>query len=353
MAKIDLMGLPKKTLVDLLKTYSKNSMTVDGLWFVNVEEKFGLDTAIEIDTMVWERYGATEARRIKKALHITDGGIPALAKALNFQIWVPGMEYEFPEVTDKSLVFNVTDCTVQRARIRNNRPEFKCKSVGEALFAPFAKTIDPGLEMECLMCPPDEHPEDVWCSWKFSLKEEPTAEINGDAKIDYFDLSEGTLIELIKMYSKNVITIDGLWFINIEERFDLDTAIDIDIKVWERYGVTEARRLKRVLNIGEGGGIPALVKALNFQIWVPGMDYEFPEVTEKSVVFNVTDCTPQKARIRDKRGEFPCKPVGVALFKKFAETIDPRLNMKCLVCPPDSHPENVWCSWEFRLEEHI
>ena len=171
------------------------------------------------------------------------------------------------------------------------------------------------------------------------------------AKIDLMRLSKKTLVELLKTYSKNSLTIDGLWFINVEEKFGLDTAIEIDTRVWERYGVTEAQRLKKVLNIAEGGGIPALVKALNFQIWVPGMDYEFQEVTEKRTVFNVTDCTPQKARIRDKRGEFPCKPVGVALFKSFADTIDPRLKMRCLLCPPDSHPEDVWCSWEFRLEE--
>jgi len=66
MAKIDLMDLPKKMLVDLLVMYSKNALSIDGLWFVKTEEKFGLDKAIEIDTKVWERYGVTEAWRIKK-----------------------------------------------------------------------------------------------------------------------------------------------------------------------------------------------------------------------------------------------------------------------------------------------
>ena len=350
MSKMDLLELPKETLVELFKMYSTNTLTVDGLWFVNVEEKFGLGTAIEIDKKVWGRYGVTEARRLKRVLNITEQGIPALVKALNFQIWVPAMEYEFQEVTEKKAVFNITDCTVQRARIRHNRPEFECKPVGEALFAPFAATIDPRIEMRCLMCPPDDHPKDIWCSWEFQLKGEPQGKIDGEGKINYFDLSKEILLDLIKLYSKNVITIDGLWFISLEEMFDLETAIDLDIKVWERYGVTEARRIKRVLNITEKG-IPALVKALNFQIWVPGMDFEFPEVTEKKVVFNITDCTPQKARIRHGRGEFPCKPVGEALFNKFAETIDPKLKMKCLVCPPDDHPEDVWCSWEFQIED--
>ena len=352
MAKIDLMDIPKDTLVDLLKMYSKNSMTIDGLWFINVEEKYGLDTAFEIDTIVWDRYGVTEAKRIKRLLNITEGGIPAIAKALNFQIWVPGMEYEFQEITEKRAVFNVTDCTVQKARIRDKKGEFQCKPVAVAMFKKFAETIDPTLKMNCLFCPPDKHPEDVWCSWEFQLECGTEDNIYGSGKIDYSDLSKQTLVELIRMFSKNLLTIDGLWFINVEEKFGLDVAVEIDTMVWGRYGVTEARRIKKVMNITEDG-IPAIANALNFQVWIHGMEYEFHEVTEKSVVFNVTSCTPQKARVRDKRGEFPCKPVEVAFFKNFAETIDPRLKMSCLVCPPDNHPEDLWCSWKFQLEEEI
>jgi hypothetical protein len=158
-------------------------------------------------------------------------------------------------------------------------------------------------------------------------------------------------VKLIKLYSKSVITVDGLWFINLEEKYGLDLAIELDIQVWEEYGTIEARRLMTILNIAEGGGIPALVKALNFQIWVPDMDYEFQEITKNKAIFNITDCTPQKLRLRDNREEFACKPVGVGLFKKFAHRIDPRLSMNCLVCPPDEHPDDLWCSWEFSLED--
>ena len=351
MHKINFMDLSQETLVSLLKVYSKNSLTVDGLWFLNVEEKFGMDTAIEIDKMIWGRYGVTEALRLKKILKLPDnGGIPALVKALNFQIWVPGMEYDFSEITDEKAIFNITDCSVQRARIKACRPEFHCKPVGQVLFESFARTIDEKIDMRCLMCPPDDHPDDVWCSWEFTYKGKTNGKYEKIGKIDYSDIPKATLVELIKIYSKNVITIDGLWFINLEERYGIDLAIDLDTKVWERYGITEVRRLKKLLNITDGG-IENLIKALNFQIWVPDMDFEFQDISDKKVVFNITDCTPQKLRLRDNRGEFECKPVGVALFNKFAEEIDPKIKMRCKFCPPDKHPDDIWCIWEFSLED--
>jgi len=45
--------------------------------------------------------------------------------------------------------------------------------------------------------------------------------------------------------------------------------------------------------------------------------------------------------------DFPCKTVGIIEYSGFAKTIDPRIQTKCLVCPPDPHPYDVWCAWEF------
>jgi len=169
-------------------------------------------------------------------------------------------------------------------------------------------------------------------------------------KIDLMDFPKETLVEVIKMYSKNVLAVDGLWFLGCENRFGIEKAIEIDTEVWRLYGTIEAKRIKEVLNIKEKG-IPALAKALNLQIWLPCMDYGFSEVSDKKIVFTITDCRPQKARIRKGIGEFACKPVGIALFEAFAREINPNMTCECLVCPPDEHPEDVWCSWCFEIAD--
>jgi len=79
-----------------------------------------------------------------------------------------------------------------------------------------------------------------------------------------------------------------------------------------------------------------------------------PEVTvlsDERAVLCFTDCPPQKARLRDGRGEFPCKAVGLAYLNSYIEVIDSRIKLTCISCPPDTHPEEYWCQWQFDFQE--
>ena len=168
--------------------------------------------------------------------------------------------------------------------------------------------------------------------------------------LDLTKLSKEQLIEIIRMFGDNALTLDGLWFTGVEDKYSLDAAVEIDTLTWEKYGATEARRIKERMSIKEDG-LDGLSQALNFQIWMwaKGFDYKI-ERDEGVLVFTITDCRPQKMRIKSGRGEFPCKPVGVALFAEFAKVFSKDIKTKCLVCPPDKHPEDVWCSWAFTTE---
>ncbi|MBZ4647417.1 MAG: plasmid stabilization system [Clostridia bacterium] len=59
------------------------------------------------------------------------------------------------------------------------------------------------------------------------------------------DLSKEELLELNKIFAKNWLAHDGLWFQSIEEKHGMDMAIDIDMdrEAWRRSTVIEARRL--------------------------------------------------------------------------------------------------------------
>ena len=66
----------------------------------------------------------------------------------------------------------------------------------------------------------------------------------------------------------------------------------------------------------------------------------------------MTNCRVQYARKSRGLPDFPCKSVGIQEYSLFAQTIDPRIKTNCIACPPDSHPENYWCAWEFILVEN-
>ncbi len=78
--------------------------------------------------------------------------------------------------------------------------------------------------------------------------------------------------------------------------------------------------------------------------------YEYIRFISNHCVFRMNSCRIQKARKRQELPDFPCKSVGIIEYSGFAKTINPRIKTTCLVCPPDPHPCDVWCAWEFRLE---
>jgi hypothetical protein len=161
-------------------------------------------------------------------------------------------------------------------------------------------------------------------------------------------LSKQELLKCIDISSKNLLTLDGYWFLGVEDRYDQEVAIEIDKEAWERYAVSEARRVKSFLNITEGT-LDDMEKAVQLVSIAPVSAYEVVR-RQKSVVLTVRNCRPQTARIRSGRGEFPCKPVGLAHLSAFAREISQKFKARCIHCPPDEHTKDVWCSWAFYLE---
>src|SRR5660397_70582 len=82
------------------------------------------------------------------------------------------------EQSSDRVVFRMEECRVQLARGRRGLPDFPCKSVALVEYEGFAKTVDPRIRTRCIVCPPDEHPEEYWCAWEFSLPEDPSRKEN-------------------------------------------------------------------------------------------------------------------------------------------------------------------------------
>jgi len=164
------------------------------------------------------------------------------------------------------------------------------------------------------------------------------------------DLSKEELLELLADASKNWLSHDGLWFRAVEAKYGIEDAMELDRKAWEKFTVIEAKRIMKRLNIEPGGGIPALVQALKFRLYAHINVQEIKEMSDTHCVFHMNRCRVQEARKRQGLPDFPCKSVGIVEYSGFAKTIDPRIKTTCLVCPPDAHPPDVWCAWEFRLK---
>ena len=158
------------------------------------------------------------------------------------------------------------------------------------------------------------------------------------------------LLRALEMFAKNWLAHDGCWFLAAEERFDMETAIELDARSWKRFAATEARRIMTTFNIEPGGGLPALEKALSLRLYsvINSQRAEWSD-DRRRLRFFMDVCRVQETRRRKGLADFPCKSVGSVEFETFASTIDARIRTNCLHCPPDTAP-GQYCGWEFTIE---
>lgn len=163
--------LTREKLSEYVLLQLRNLWAVDGLYYLGIEELSGTETATKIDAYVWAVMGKIEARKLKEFLGITKNDIPSLMHALQYTSWA--LDLEDKEVIvekDHAIIRNVR-CRVQNTRRSKGLPEFGCKPVRLGFLQAFAKEFNPKVVVTCIICPPDNHPEDLWCHWEFTYKE--------------------------------------------------------------------------------------------------------------------------------------------------------------------------------------
>jgi hypothetical protein len=165
------------------------------------------------------------------------------------------------------------------------------------------------------------------------------------------DMSREDLTGLLEDMGKNWLANDGVWFQAIESKYDMDTAKRANDTCWMRFSYCEAKKIAKMLDIPKNGGIQALKKALRFRQYARVNVQEIIDVGENKIILRMNDCRVQSARKRKGLPDYPCKSGGIAEYSRFAEGIDPRIETRCAGCPPDPHPKEWWCAWEFELKD--
>jgi hypothetical protein len=166
--------------------------------------------------------------------------------------------------------------------------------------------------------------------------------------VSFEDLPREDLLKIIRMYARNWLAHDGCCFLAAEERYGLERAMELDARSWERFAPAEARRIMKEFGIPPNGGLKALEKALQLRLYAAVNRQEITFRDKDTLVFRMLECRVQKTRKEKGLPDFPCKPVGMVEFSRFAETVDARICTRCVGCPPDPATDS-YCTWEFSL----
>ena len=165
---LDLSGEQHDKLIEGLGI---NWLAVDGVWFQAVEARRGMNEAKRCNDSCWAWFSPFEAWSVKRFLGLGEApGLEGLRAALNNRLYAQINVQSFTDETENSFVFRMENCRVQAARSAKGLEDYPCKSGGLVEYGRFAQAIDSRIKTECIGCPPDAHPAEWFCAWKFTLE---------------------------------------------------------------------------------------------------------------------------------------------------------------------------------------
>jgi hypothetical protein len=118
---------------------------------------------------VWNQMGKSITREIKERFSLEQKGLGGLVEVLKYYPAVITSGYEI-EVKEQEVFISGPHCHLQEARLERGVSEYSCKDMHGREFESIAKEVDNNINVKCLCAPPDPHPKEFFCKWRFTMK---------------------------------------------------------------------------------------------------------------------------------------------------------------------------------------
>jgi hypothetical protein len=159
------------TLADLLTSYSKLYLALDGFWYLTVKEKLGNEVALACDLEVLKKVAKYEMAKVTELLNIRGSDVATVMKAMQTTPWFRNTEHKIEIENQNTAVLTITHCATLNALEKegDGRENEICKIVEPIVFKQYASFFNPHIEVRCLKSPPRKSKDEICCQWEFTL----------------------------------------------------------------------------------------------------------------------------------------------------------------------------------------
>jgi hypothetical protein len=165
------------------------------------------------------------------------------------------------------------------------------------------------------------------------------------------DLKHNTLAETLRLYTKLLYGLDGIWYRKIREIIDDEKALACDLATWEDFLKYEVTMIKRQFRI-RGNDLITYLKVTQLTPWYQLTDSIIYVEDKKRATIIVTSC-PILESLEKKESsweaERTCRIVCPRLTEKATKAINPDIQAAPSKLPPRQSKDEICCRWEFSL----
>jgi hypothetical protein len=112
--------------------------------------------------------------------------------------------------------------------------------------------------------------------------------------------------QIIEYFKKSYTSVDGLWFMKAEEKYDFDEALQIDVKVWEVMPKIQARILKPLSD--SGSPLKDLMECLTTKLALEDFSFTTENNTDSGCfLIYISNCPWHNLMVKSKREELSAK----------------------------------------------